>query len=158
MQAVYGTPTLSAPADAEISAATPPLVAVVAGRVVLALDVFTVLYGAQSLANLRFFSWYWLLPALIVPVGATTAVTGWKLSRARGWAAVTGFVLSAVTALITAVFTLLSFTWGYFSLLSPIVGMASVVAGLLAALSTGASQRADRARAALAEQGFELGV
>lgn len=158
MQAVYGTPTISAQADAEISAATPPLVAVVAGRVVLVLGVFTVLYGAQSLTNLRFLSWHWLLPALLLPVGAASAVTGWMLSRARGWAAVAGFVLAALTALVTAVFTVLALTWGYFSLLSPMVGLAAVVAGVLAALSIGACQRADRARAALAEQGLELGV
>ncbi|GMV17685.1 MAG: hypothetical protein HS104_32205 [Polyangiaceae bacterium] len=158
MQAVLPTPRASAQADAEISAAAPPLVAVVAGRVVLVLGVFTVLYAVQSLTNLRFLSWHWLLPALLLPLGVASAVVGWKLSRARGWAAVAGFVLCAVTALLTGAFTLLSLSWGYFSLLSLIVGLAAFVGGLLAALSIGACQRADRARAALAEQGFDLGV
>lgn len=158
MQAVYPTPTSSAQADAEIAAAAPPLVAVVAGRVVLVLGIFTVLYGVQSLTNLRFLSWHWVLPALLVPLGAASAVVGWKLSRARGWAAVAGFVLSAATALSTGAFTVLALTWGYFSMLSLMVGLAALVGGLLAALSIGACQRADRARAALAEQGFELGV
>ena len=158
MHAVHGSPTDTAQVDAEISAAAPPLVAVVAGRVLLVLGVFTVLYGAQSLTNLRFLSWHWLLPALLVPVGLVSATVGWKLSRARGWAAVAGFVLAALTALLTAAFTLLALTWGYFSLLSVMVGLAAVVGALLSALSIAACQRTDRARAALAEQGFELGV
>jgi hypothetical protein len=144
--------------DADIEAAKPPLVAVVAGRVVLVLGVFTVLYAVQSLTNLRFISWHWLLPALLLPLGAASAAVGWKLSRARGWAAVTGFVLSAATALVTGAFTLLSLTWGYFSMLSLVVGLAAFVGGLLAALSIGACQAVDRARAALAARGLDLGV
>ncbi len=155
---MHATPTDTAQADAEISAAAPPLVAVVAGRIVLMLGVFTVLYGVQSLTNLRFLSWHWLLPALLVPVGLASAAVGWKLSRARGWAAIAGFVLAALTALLTAAFTLLALSWGYFSLLSVMVGLAAIVGALLAALSIAACQRTDRARAALAHQGFELGV
>jgi len=154
---VHDTPNLPLE-DAEIAAAAPPLTAVVAGRIVLVLGVFSALFGVQSLTNLRFLSWHWVLPLSIVLFGAGALLSGWKLSRGRGWASVASFVLAAVIALVTAVFSVLALSWGYFSLLTLMVELAALVGGLLAALSIGPCQRADRARAALAGQGLELGV
>lgn len=124
----------------------------------LLLGVFTLLYAVQSLSNLRFFSWHWVMPALLLLVGAASAAVGWKLSRARGWAAIAGFVLAALTALLVGAFTVVALTWGYFSLLSVMVELAALVGGLMAALSIGVCQRTDRARAVLARDGLDLGV
>lgn len=156
MQAVSFTPN-SAQEDADISAAAAPLVSILGGRVVVVLGVFTALLGVQSLANLHFFGWHWLLPASMLPGGVAAVVCGWKLSRGRGWAAVASTALAAGVAVLTAGWTVLALTWGYFSLLSPLVGFASVVAGLLSALSIGACLRTDAARARLLADGLDLG-
>jgi bacteriorhodopsin len=146
------------PGDADIQAATPPLTAVFAGRVSLALGVFTILLGAQSLSNLRFASWIIVIPIVMLPLGLAALVSGWQLSRARGWAAITCTVLAAFDLFLTMAWTVLALTFGYFSMLSVIVGMSAFLVLLLAVLSIGACQRADQARARLSAQGFDLGV
>jgi len=145
-------------ADADIQAAAPPQVAVLGGRVGLVLGVFTGLLGAQSLSNLRFVSWYWLLPALMLPLAAATIACGWKLSRARGWAAIATTVLAVLVGLLVTVWTVLALTFGYFSLLSPMVALAAFITALLAGLSIGPCRRADEARARLLDAGLDLGV
>lgn len=145
-------------ADVDIQAATPPLVAVLAGRVGLALGVFTALLGAQSLSNLRFVSWHWLVPAAMLPLAVGAGVSGWKLSRARGWAAIATTALSIVIGLWVSGWTVLALTFGYFSMLSPMVALASFLTALLSVLSIGPCRRADAARARLLADGLDLGV
>jgi hypothetical protein len=145
-------------ADADIRAAAPPLVAVLGGRVALVLGVFTVLLGAQSLGNLRFVSWYWLLPLAMLPLGVASVISGWKLSRGRGWAAIAVVALAGFLGLFVSGWTLLALTFGYFSMLSPMVAMAAFVAALLAGLAIGPCRRADAARAKLLSEGLDLGV
>jgi hypothetical protein len=144
--------------EPDIQAAAPPLVAVIAGRVGLVLGVFTLLLGVQTLSNMRFASWHVVLPILMLPLGAGSAVSGWSLSRGRGWAAIAMTALAPLTGLFVSVWTVLALTWGYFSLLSPMVAFAALVTLLLAALSIGVCRRSDRARAQLLAQGFDLGV
>jgi bacteriorhodopsin len=144
--------------DADIAAAAAPTTAVIAGRVGLALGVFTLLLGGQSLSNLRFMSWVIAIPILMLPLGLAVLVSGWQLSRARGWAAIACAVLAAVIGFVDLGWTVLALTFGYFSALSFIVGVAAFVVLLLAVLSIGACRRADEARARLLAQGFDLGV
>lgn len=145
-------------ADADIRAAAAPAVAVLAGRIGLALGLFSGLLAAQSLLNLRFVSLVWLLPAALFPLALVTVVAGWKLSRGRGWAAIATTVLAVVLGLLVSVWTLLALTFGYFSLLSPMVALAALVSALLAGLSLGPCRRADEARARLLAAGLDFGV
>lgn len=155
---VQSLQTDSQSADADLQHAAAPAVAVLAGRVGLALGLFTVLLGLQSLTNLRFASFHWLIPALMLPLGGSVVLAGWKLSRGRGWAAIAVLALASFTALCVASWTLLALTFGYFSMLSPMVLLAAFLTGLLAALAIGPCRRSDEARARLLREGLDLGL
>ncbi len=89
-------------------------------------------------------------------VGCIAVAT--RLVSARSWAAITALVISALVTLssgVWCVYAVMNRFYASFVLLAPL--MALVGTGL-AAVSLGACERAERARARLESQGLELGL
>lgn len=155
------TITMTPTADAEeldAALASPSLLVRIAGRVALVSGVFTLLLGVQTLSNLRFAGLWAVVPVLQLVCGAGLAVSGWKLSRARGWAAISATALGALTALGTTTWTVMALLAGYVSLLSFMVVLGAVASAVMAGITIGECRRADGARARLEEQGLNLGL
>ncbi len=144
------------PDDADLAA--PSLLVRIAGRVVLVAGVFTVLLGVQTLSNLRMVGLWMVVPPLQLLGGAAMAVCGWKLSRARGWAALAALIVSALSAVTTTLWSVVALLNGYVSLLSFMVVVGGVAGAVMAGLTIGECRRADAARARLAEQGLDMGL
>lgn len=144
------------PDDAELAA--PSLLVRVAGRVVLVAGAFTVLLAVQTLSNIRMVGLWSIVAPLQLLFGVGMAVSGWKLSRARGWAAVASLVASALCALCTTAWSVVALINGYVSLLSFMVVVGGVAGAVMAGLTIAECRRADAARARLAEQGLDMGL
>lgn len=145
-------------AEDDIAAATPPLLARVAGGVVVLAGLVVALTGVQTTMIVRLFWPFAIGPWLQMGLGLPALVVGALVFRARAWAALVAIGLMLLLTLVGAGWLYVSVTHGLFSLFavgSPFVAMGALV---LSILSVGPCQSATDARARLAAQGMSLGI
>ena len=145
-------------AEDDIAAAAPPFVARVAGGVLVLAALVLVLTAIQTSMMVRLFSPYDLVQDAQYVVGLPALVVGAVLSRARAWAAWAGIAASALMMIVGALWLVVSFSHGLFSLFAIAGPLVAVASGVLAILALAPCQRATRARARLAAQGMNLGL
>jgi hypothetical protein len=157
----YVAPGTSEPSRAEddIAAAAPPLLARVAGGIVVLAGLVVALTGTQTLVILDRIYWpYSLGPYSQLALGVPALFVGALVFRARAWAALGAIGLSVLLTLVSTLWLYVSVTHGLVSLFalgSPFVAMAALVLSILA---LGPCQRATEARARLTAQGMNLGI
>lgn len=118
----------------------------------------TVLSSLQTWLMVRFAGVLVAAPWLVLVMGVFAIYLGAKLAGAHRWAAVTTVAYAGVLFVVTTAWAIVTFLFhftAFFLLLSPV---ASVTALVLAVVAIPTCDRAERARARLAQQGIELGV
>ena len=148
------------PKDAEedIAAASPPLLARVAGGVVALAGAVVGLTGAQTMAMVSIRGPWAAAPWVLLALGAGEVVLGTVVFRARAWGVVVAIGVSLLLTIVSAAWLFFSASHGLISLYAlagPCVALAASVLPLVAA---GPCQRASAARARLKAQGMDLGI
>jgi hypothetical protein len=154
----YAAPQQATQPEDDIAAATPPLLARVAGGADALAGLLVALTGVQTLTLVNLRAPYTLAPWVLVALGLPTVVLGTFVFRARAIAAIAAIGAGVVLVLASSAWLILSFTHGLFSLFamaSPFVAAAAMV---LTILALGPCQRASSARERLSAQGMNLGI
>lgn len=143
--------------DADLVAITPTPIARVAGASLALAGFFTGLLGVQSASLLRFRGLGAIAVGVMLTLGLTTLVCGWKVARMRGWAALGGTLCAASIALMGLAWVVYLLAHGVISLLAVAIVPLAAIAALLGALVIGSGRRADAARRRLRDAGLEAG-
>jgi putative effector of murein hydrolase len=117
-----------------------------------------VVLGLQTFVNIRLVGLFAVAPFVQLLFGAGLAVSGWMLSRGRGWAAISSAALGALTVLSTIVFSVTALFGGYVTLMPVFVIISGVAGAIMAGVSIGECLRGDKARERLAAQGLDMGL
>ncbi len=143
----------------DIAAATPPLIAKVAGGVVVLAGAVVALTALQTwMITRRLYPPYDLVPWAQVFLGVAAIGVGTMVFRARAWAATAGIVLGFVLFLLSALWMVVSFAHGLFSLFALGAPFVSLGGAVLAIVALGPCIRATRARERMAKAGMSLGL
>ena len=143
----------------DLEALRPTPMAKIGGGALLAVSAFVVLTGVQAWSLVvRFNAALVAFVALLLLLGVAGAICGFKVTRLRGWAGVTGTVTGGLATLVLLAWFVYAAAHGVASLLALALVPADAVATILVALTIGAGRRADAARARLREAGLEAGT
>lgn len=154
--AAPGTRTHSAEED--IAAATPPVIARIAGGLVALAGIVVALTGLQTLAMVTIRGPLEIAPYALALLGIVEIAAGTLVFRARGWAAIGAAVTSFVAVLASGLWLLVSMAHGLLSLYAMASPFVATVAGVMAIVAAGPCERASAARRRLREQGMDLGI
>jgi hypothetical protein len=145
-------------AEEDIAAATPPVIARIAGGLVALAGIVVALTGAQTLAMVTIRGSLELAPYVLALLGLVEIGAGVLVFRARGWAAIAAAVVSFVNVLASGLWLLVSMGHGLLSLYALASPFVSIVGGVMAIVAVGPCERASAARRRLREQGMDLGI
>lgn len=143
--------------DADYEALSVPRIAKVGGGTLLFLGVMTLLLCVQTLLMFRMTLLTTPIMAVMLALGLSCAVLGFRITRADGKAAIGGTFIAALTSLLSGGW----FAYGWLN--ETVIALAGVLVPIallslvLCALSIDAARQADRARARLRDQGLNLG-
>jgi hypothetical protein len=155
----YAAPgTRAIPVEDDIAAASPPLLAKVAGGVVALAGGVVGLTGLQTMMMGELRSPYRMVPWVLAALGAANVVLGAVVFRARMWGALSAAGGTLLLAIASGGWLVLSVTHGLFSLYALASPFLSAAALVFALLSFGPCQRATAARQRLRDQGMNLGI
>lgn len=146
------------PDDDDMDALSQLGMARAAGAATAVAGLSTVLSSLQTWLMVRFAGVLVAAPWLVLAMGVFAIYLGAKLAGAHRWAAVATVAYAGVLFVVTtgwAITTYLLHFTAFFLLLSPVASITSLV---LAVVAIPTCDRAERARARLAQQGIELGV
>jgi hypothetical protein len=143
--------------DRDLAALSPFWPKVAAGLVAVA-GLCGVLGAVQTWTTVEFFDAWMVVPPLVALLGVACIGVAARLVTARRWAAIAALVASALLGVVSGVFCIYALLIRFiavFVLLAPVLSLPALV---LAALSIGACDRAEKARDRLRGQGLELGL
>jgi hypothetical protein len=142
----------------DIAAAVPPVIARVAGGLIALAGGAVALTGVQTLLMMSIRGPWAYAPYVLLLLGAPHLVLGAMVLRARDWAVLASIGGTALLALVSGTWFLVSFTHYVFSLYAMASPVASVIAVVFSVLALGPCRQASAARARLREQGMNLGI
>jgi len=145
-------------AEEDIAAATPPVIARIAGGLVALAGMVVALTGVQTLAMVTIRGPLALVPYVLALLGAIEIAAGTLVFRARGWGAIGAVGTSFVNVLASGFWLLVSMGHGLLSLYALASPCVSLVGGIMAVVAMGPCERASAARRRLREQGMDLGI
>ncbi len=119
--------------------------------------IFTVVLAAQTYAVLLMRGWLIAVPFVMLLLGVSGVVLGWKVATLRGWASIAGTAVAAVATLVFGAWAVYSIAHGFISLLGLAVVPMSALACALSATTISAGVRADEARERLHKAGLRMG-
>jgi hypothetical protein len=154
----YAAPQQATKPEDDIAAATPPLMARVAGGADALAGLVVALTGVQTLTLVELRAPYAAAPWVLVALGLTTVVLGVFVFRARVVAAIAAIGAGGLLVLASGAWLVLSFTHGLFSLFAMAAPFVATAALVLTFLALGPCQRASAARDRLSAQGMNLGI
>ena len=131
--------------EIDYAAAKPGILVTIAGAAQVFAGATTFAQGAQLWLLFVFYSWLWVLPYILVPLGLIQMALGATASRGRDWAAVLATLVTWFVQLIAIGFTLWSLQGG-FIILAFVWTFLNGIAGLLAPLAIPGALRASRVR------------
>jgi hypothetical protein len=144
-------------ADADYEALVVPRIAKFAGGTLLFLGVMTLVLFLQTLLILRVTVLTATLMALMLVLGVAGAVLGFRITRARGRAAIAGTFVAAFTTLLSGGWFAYSWLYDVVIALAAALVPISLLALVLCALAIDGARHTDRARARLRKEGLDLG-
>ena len=147
-----------ATAEDDIAAATPPLVAKVAGGLVAFAGAIVGLTGVQTLMIVDLRGAFAAAPWALALLGLAHVFVGAAVFRARAWAAMVALGGMVLLMLLTAAWLVFSIAHGLVSLYALGSPVAATAAFVLAILALGPCRRATAARTRLRDQGMNLGI
>jgi hypothetical protein len=143
----------------DIAAATPPLIAKVAGGAVVLAGATVALTALQTwMVTTHLYSPYDLFPWTQVLLGVPAIAIGTVVFRARAWAATAAIALGFFLFVVSAIWMVVSFAHGLFSLFALGAPFVSLGGFVLAIVALGPCIRATRARERMARAGMSLGL
>ena len=144
--------------DADLNAIMVPKTAKLGGGALLLLGVLTLVLFLQTVLIVQVI--LLTIPILVVmfALGVACSVSGFRLTRGSGKAAVWGCALAAVTFSTAGGWFAFALYRGVFSLLSLALMPLAVVALICSAFSIALARQADHARARLRAQGLDPGL
>jgi hypothetical protein len=145
-------------AEEDIAAATPPVIARIAGGLVALGGIVVALTGMQTLAMVTIRGPLALMPYALSLLGVTGIAAGTLVFRARAWGAIGAVAVSFVNVLVSGFWLVASMGHGLLSLYALASPCVSLVAGIMAVVAMGPCERASAARRRLREQGMDLGI
>lgn len=151
---------LSGPApsdDADLRDVNPTFPKVAAGFTLLA-GALAILNAVQTLASVRIYSAWFVMPFVLIGVGAGLIFLARKVFTARGWAATAVLVTGSLLFLLSTAWLFFAVSNGFIALYALWTPVFSLVAVAMCAACLPACERAGRARRSLAAQGLSLGL
>jgi hypothetical protein len=145
-------------AEEDIAAATPPLIARIAGGLVALAGLVLALTGVQTLAMVTIRGSLSMVPYVLALLGVIEIAAGTLVFRARAWGAIAAIGMSFVAVLTSGFWLLVSMGHGLLSLYAMASPFVSLVGGIMAIVAMGPCERASAARRRLREQGMDLGI
>ena len=145
-------------AEEDIAAATPPVIARIAGGLVALAGIVVALTGLQTLAMVTIRGPLAMVPYVLALLGVTEIAAGTLVFRARSWGAIAAIATSVVNVLVTGLWLLVSMGHGLLSLYAMASPFVSMVGCIMAIVAMGPCERASAARRRLREQGMDLGI
>jgi hypothetical protein len=145
-------------AEEDIAAATPPVIARIAGGLVALAGIVVALTGVQTLAMVTIRGPLATVPYVLALLGVIEIAAGTLVFRARAWGAIAAIGTSVVNVLASGFWLLVSMGHGLLSLYALASPCVSIVAGVMAIVAMGPCERASAARRRLRAQGMDLGI
>lgn len=143
--------------DFDLANVNPTFPKVAAGFTLLS-GVLGVLNAIQTLITVHIYSLWFVMPYVLIALGAGLVYLAKNLFTARRWAAVGVLAIGAVLGLASTAWLYFAVTHGFIALYAVWTPMGALVSVLLAAFSIPACDRATLARQRLAAQGMNLGL
>jgi hypothetical protein len=143
--------------DADLRDVNPTFPKIAAGFTLLAGAV-AILNAVQTLASVRILSAWFVVPFMLIGVGAALVFLARKVFTARGWAATGVLVTGSLLFLLSAAWLVFAVSNGFIALYALWTPVFALVAVGTCAACLPACQRAERARRSLAAQGLSIGL
>lgn len=141
----------------DLETLTPKLPTKMGGFALAITGIFTVVLGLQTWAVLYLHGWITAVPFVMLAIGASGMLLGWKVATLRGWASIAGTAVTAVATLLFGAWAVYSILHGLLSLLALAVVPMSAVSCALSAVTISAGMKADEARERLHKSGLRMG-
>ncbi len=141
----------------DLETLTPTMPIKVGGFALAITGVFTVVMAGQTYAVWAMRGWIVVAPIVMLLLGVSGVVLGWKVATLRGWASITGTAVEGVATLVFAGWAVFGFLNGFISLLGMALVPMSGIACALSATTISAGMRADEARERLHASGLRMG-
>lgn len=143
----------SAPAgsadDVDVADLRTPLLVSLSGAALAIAALFVGASGLQVMALVYVYSWWKVVPYLLVLFGAAGLPLGGTVTTGRLWAVILGFALTAMMGFVTLVWTIYAMWNGLLALLPLVAVLLCGLAGLLLPLAIPGARRVSAARARL---------
>lgn len=146
------------PGDDDLAPATPPLVVRAASGVVMVAGLSAVLVGLQNLLGFELYGIYFVLPFALLIAGLGEIAIGWIHGAGRLWAAFASLATSAIVALVSGVWLVVSVLSCALSLMALLSLGISLLAVVACPFSLGPCRRTTLARQRLRAAGLDLGT
>ena len=143
--------------DADLRDVNPTFPKVAAGFALLA-GVVAILNAVQTLASVQIYSAWFVMPFVLIGVGAGLVFLARKVFTARGWAATGVLVAGSLLFLLSAAWLVFAVSHGFIALYALWTPVFALVAVGMCAACLPACERAERARRSLAAQGLSIGL
>jgi hypothetical protein len=139
-------------------AALSPFWPKVAAGLVATTGLCAVLGSLQTWMTVELFDAWMIAPIVDALLGVAAIAVAARLVSARRWAAIASLVLASLLVLATGVWAVYALSVRLFAVFIIVAPVIAVPSAVLAGVSLGACDRADKARERLAAQGLELGL
>jgi hypothetical protein len=144
-----GVAPARSPDDVDASELRTPLLVSVAGAALAVASLFVAASGMQVIVLVYVWSWWKVVPYMLLLLGTGGLLLGGMVTTGRVWAVVLGAALNAFMGFLTLVWTVYAMMNGLLALLPLVAVLLSGLAMLLLPLSIPGARRVSRARAQL---------
>lgn len=143
--------------DADYEALVVPRSAKFGGRALLFLGVMTLVLFLQTVLMFRVTALSGAIMTLMLLLGVACAVLGFRITRARGGAAIAGTFVAGFSTVVSGGW--FAYSWLYDTVIALAAALVPIalLALVLCALAIDGARHTDRARARLRKQGLDLG-